>query len=271
MSRQPFQDRIAEAAVRGAVRASDAAAGLLRPGSLVILAAATAFAVGTLMKESEFPSASFWAPGEPAGLALLASGALTYAGYLLVLVGYRRTLGRSDEEAQLYRTCRDIAALVERETGLERDSVAVHVWTVRGLPGVRRLERRATFVPGDRQPTAIVWRKNKGVIGRCWANDEWILADLERLRAAASTPEGLAALDPAERFDFSWPEFRATEHYRAVLAWPLHGGPAAAPRVVGCLSIDVQQAGGAAELDRLRISHNAILSHHRAVCEAVLR
>ena len=109
------------------------------------------------------------------------------------------------------------------------------------------------------------------MIGRCWARDEWVLADLERLRASAGDEEEFMRLPPEERFDFTWLELRATEHYKGVLAWPLHGGPEGAPRVVGCISIDVQEKSAAAQLDRFRVRSASVFSAHRALCEAVLR
>ncbi|MDP8903846.1 MAG: hypothetical protein M3N29_00780 [Chloroflexota bacterium] len=269
--KQPWRDRLDERLVRAAVVVSERLSGLLKPGSFLIFFAASLFALGTLLREAHFPEEEFWKPRSLAMYALLFFGAITYSGYVLVVWGYRRSLSARDREAQLYRACRDVAALVERSTSLQRDSIGVHVWTVRGLPGVRRLERQATFVPGDRPPTAIVWRRGKGAIGRCWDRDEWILADLEALQALAPNESAFNELSRDERFAFTWSELRSTEHYKAVLAWPLHGGPEAAPHVVGCLSIDVQENGAAQELDRFRLDHHAVFSAHLAVCEAILR
>lgn len=263
------RERIAEALIHLAVKVNSGFSRLLRPGSLVVLVAVTLAGIGVLLKEGELPNDSLWQPGEPAAVALVVIGAIAYLGYLLVVVGYRRSLKRSDQDARLYKTCRDVAALVERTTVLSRDAIGVHIWTVRGLRGVRRLERRATFVPGERQPTAITWRMGKGVLGQCWARDQWILADLEPL-ANASDEEAFYAIPREERFFFTWQEARSTAHYRAVLAWPLRGGPENARRVVGVLSVDVQSPGAYAELDKTWTQNRADFSAHLAVCEAVL-
>jgi hypothetical protein len=143
------------------------------------------------------------------------------------------------------------------------------VWTIRGLPGIRRLERRATFVPVDRPPTAITWRKGKGVLGQCWLRDEWILADLERM-AKASTEREFYTIPRGDRFLFTWHEAKATQHYKAVLAWPLHGGPENAKRVVGVMSVDVQADSGVAALDMLWTTKRQDIVAHLAVCEAIL-
>ena len=94
-------------------------------------------------------------------------------------------------------------------------------------------------------------------------------ADLEPL-ALATTEEAFYAIPERDRFNFTWQEARATSHYKGVLAWPLHGGPENARDVIGVLSIDVQAAGGAGELDVVATQHRADLSAHGAVCEAVL-
>ena len=145
----------------------------------------------------------------------------------------------------------------------------MHVWTIRGLPGLRRLERRATFVSVGRPRTAITWRKGKGVLGQCWARDEWILADLEQI-ANARTEDELYEIPREDRVFFTWQEARATEHYKAALAWPLHGGPEGAPIVVGVLSVDAQTEGAVDELDRVWTNKRQDIDAHRGVCEAIL-
>jgi hypothetical protein len=172
-------ERINEFLIRRVVNLKARAAQLLRPGSLVVLLLVTLAGVGTVLKETGIPKASFWKPDAPAGIAFAIVAALAYLGYCFVVLGYRRVLKHSDQDARLYTTCRDVAALVERETNFNRESIGVHVWTITGSPGFKRLERRATFVPVDRPTSSITWRKGKGVLGQCWLRDEWILADLE--------------------------------------------------------------------------------------------
>jgi hypothetical protein len=236
-----WRERGDERLVRWAVTLNASASRLLRPGSFVVFVAASLFAVGALLKEADVPSKSVWRPGSPALDALLVVGAVTYLGYVGVIWGYLRTLKTRDQEGQLYRACRDVAALVEKGTNLNRDSIGVHVWVVRGLIGVRRLERRATFVPWDRPPTAVVWRKGKGAIGRCWALGEWVLADVEELQRLAPTEHAFYAIPPEDRFFFTWPEFFRDNALQSnpcvALAWrtagrspgcrlPLHRRPA---------------------------------------------
>jgi hypothetical protein len=263
------RERVNEFLIRRVVNAKARLTRLLKPGSVVVLVAVTLTGAGAVLKEVDVPSESFWKAKQPAGIALAVVAALSYLGYCLVVVGYRRSLKRSDQDTRLYTTCRDVAGLVERETTLDRDSIGVHVWTIRGFPGLRRLERRATFVLVDRTQTAITWRKGKGVLGQCWERDDWILADLERM-ASAKTEQEFYAIPRADRFFFTWHEASATQHYKAALAWPLHGGPENARRVVGCLSLDVQVDGAVDELDKVWTTKRPELDAHRAVCEAIL-
>lgn len=255
--------------MRVAVTVRSSLARLLRPGSLVVLVIVTIPGIGGLLRELSVPTESVWKPGKPLALTLAGVGALAYLGYMLVVVGYRRTLKHSDQDQRLYAACRDIATLVDGTTNLELADLAVHVWSVRGLPGVRRLERRATFLHHERQPSPITWRKGKGVLGQVWVRHQWILADLEPL-ASAATEEEFYAIPPEERFLFTWPEVRATAHYKAILAWPLHGGPENARRVIGCLSVDAQASGGVVELGRAWDQERQSLGALIAVCEAVL-
>jgi hypothetical protein len=248
-----FSERANESLVRLVVRLKEWWRRFLRPGSLIVLGLVTLTGVGVVMREVAVPSESFWATRSFAGVTLAIVAALTYIGNLFVVVGYRHTLKSREQDTRLYAVIRDVVALVESETSLDRASIGVHVWTIRGLPGIRRLERRATFLWVNRPPSPITWRKGKGVLGQVWQRDDWILANLD------------------ERFNFTWHDARATQHYKAVIVWPLRGGPENAPKVVGCLSVDVQHAGAMDELEALWEKRRADLLAHIAVCELILR
>jgi hypothetical protein len=267
---RPLGERLNEFLIRKVVRTTDRLGHLLKPGSVILLFVVTLTGTGAVLKEVDVPSAAFWKPSAPAGIALAIVAGASYVGYFLVVIGYRRTLKHSDQDARLYTTCRDIALLVERETGLDLKTIGVHVWTIRGFPGLKRLERRATFLSIDRPPTKITWRKGKGALGHCWLRDEWILADLEPL-ANARTEREFYEIPREDRFWFTWQEARATQHYKAAIVWPLHGGPANAMRVVGCLSVDAQTTGAVDKLDALWTRKRQDLDAHRAVCELILQ
>lgn len=263
------REHLNEGLVRSAVRLRALLVTLLRPGSVIVFVVVSIAGAAASLRQANIPSARAWKPGKPLGIGFAIVGALAYLGYLLVVIGYRRTLRHSDQHQRLYATCRDMATLVDRETALDLSDIAVHVWAVRGMRGLRRLERRATFVTQDRPASPITWRRGEGVLGWVWESDRWVLADLEPLANAASEAE-FYAIPREERFFFTWQEAQATAHYKGILAWPLHGGPENAQSVIGCLSIDAQVLGGATELGGVWGRERQTLSAHVAVCEAVL-
>jgi hypothetical protein len=267
---RPLQERVGEALVRTVASARAWLARLLKPGSVVVLLVVTATGVGVVLREADLPDPGYWRSRGPAAIVLAIVAACSYIGYCLVVLGYRRSLKGSDQNTRLYTTCRDVASLVERNTKLTRDNIGVHVWTIRGMRGFRRLERRVKFVSVDRPATPITWCKGKGVLGQVWARDEWILADLEVLANAASEEE-FYKIPRADRFNFTWNNAKATQHYKAALVWPLHGGPPSARKVIGCLSVDAQTAGAVKELDELWTRKKRMdLLAHIAVCEGIL-
>jgi hypothetical protein len=265
-----LRERANEFLIRRVVNTKERAGRLLKPGSVAVLIIVTITGIGVVLREAGLPKASWWNSESIPTYILAVLAALTYVGYCLVVIGYVRTLKRRDQNARLYTACRDVATLVHGETDIERENIGVHVWTVEGLPGIRRLERRATFLPLNRPPSPITWRKGKGVLGQVWQRDEWILADLEAM-AAARTETEFYAIPRENRFFFNWHDAKATRHYKAALVWPLHGGPENAPRVVGCLSVDVQEDGAVEALDVLWETCHVDLNAHIALCEEILR
>jgi hypothetical protein len=263
-------DRIGEFLIRGIVNTKALVSRLMRPGSVVAFVLVTVTGAAAALKEAGLPNDGYWRAHGPATYALGVLAALSYIAYCFVVLGFGRILRHSDQNARLYAACRDVATLVESATSLARNDIGVHVWTIRGVKGLRRLERRATFVPVERTQTSITWRKGMGVLGQCWVRDEWILADLER-SANATTEREFYAIPRNDRFLFSWQEAKATRHYKAVLTWPLHGGPQNARRVVGVLSVDAQATGAVAALDSAWTTRRGDFDAHLAVCEAILR
>jgi hypothetical protein len=261
---------VSEFAIKRIVNTKERAGRLMRPGSVVVLFLVTVTGAAAVLKEAEVPDAEFWKGHSPAAVVLAVIAALSYLAYCFVVIGFRRILRHSDQNSRLYTTCRDVAELVVKETKLPRECIGVHVWAIRGLPGVRRLERRASFVPVDRTQNRITWRKGKGVLGQCWLRDDWILADLTRM-ASAKTEREFYAIPKADRFGFNWKEGEATAHYRAILAWPLHGGPENARRVVGVMSVDVQADGSVTKLGRAWTNERAAFDAHLAVCQEILK
>lgn len=266
---QAATQRASESLIRLVVRGKARLARFLRPGSTVLLIAVTVTGVGVVLKELGIPDSGYWRTRGPWSISLGVLASACYLGYALVVIGYRRTLKRSDQDTRLYAICRDVAMLFESEGRFDRSKIGVHVWAVSGLPGIRRLERRATFLFVERSPTSITWSKGKGVLGRTWERDEWILADLEPL-GHAKNEEEYYAIPKEDRFSFSWHEAKATSQYMAALVWPLHGGPENAPHVIGCLSVDVQEEGAVDALGAVWVDKRQDIDAHIATCQAIL-
>jgi len=254
--------------IKRRARASVRIRTLLRPGAWFTSVAVVVYGLSELAKTENWPHATTWNPGTFWTVLLIASGLIGVAGYFLVTVGYARALRRSTQQVEFGAICRDVAGLVAKETTIPYDKVGVHVWTVRGLRGMRYLDRRAQFLPQRRPQSSITWCKGKGAMGICWASDKPILADVETLETRGGSASEFCALARSERFGLSWEEFCATKHYRAILAMPLRLGPPGARRVAGVISVDLQVDGKAEELNTLLMTQQ--FSYVLSVCEDVL-
>lgn len=250
---------------------------VLRPGSLATGAVVVAYGVLQLLASHEAPSKDAWETGETLWWLLIGTGVVALVGTFLVFAGYARLLKKLDQNDELYEGCRAVWRLAVDRLGIDMKKVGVHVWGVRGLPGCRYLERRATFVIEPRRATHVIWRKGKGAIGLAWDEDDALVANIEgldqrldiegldqRLDDRARSEQAFCEIPKRERFGLSWREFRHARRYRAVLAVPLR----VRGKVRGCLSVDVLVDGHANSLDTLLQDDrlNAVLT----VCEAVL-
>ncbi len=269
----PLRERVSERLIRATARTIETLSVLLRPGAFVVLFATSVYGAATLAKGLEVFGTDAWTLSEPLGVVWVIAGAASFLGTWLVVLGYIATLGQKNVNERLADICGELARFVTKETEIAEKDLRVHVWTVTGrIPGLRYLKRRATFAPGAYQKTPIVWRKGKGAIGQCWAAGEWIRADLEELvDECAEDRDAFYAKPRNERFGLTWDEFRKSRHYQAILAWPLHGGPDAAPRVIGCLSLDVRSRGAVGELDEIVERHRDAFLAHLDACERILK
>jgi hypothetical protein len=263
-----WHERVSIWLIRCRSRASSAIRRLLRPGAWATTAVVAGYGAAQLAKSENWPRESVWAAGTPWNFLLVGLGVAALIGYGLVTIGYARALRKADQDKELYKICRAVVPLLESQTTILHGKVGVHVWTVRGPRGLRHLERRAQFIPQERRTTSITWRKGKGAMGQCWDTDSPVVADVEALEALASDEAAFCQLPRAVRFGLTWQEFAESKHYRAILAIPLRTGPSGAHRFRGCLSVDVQENGKAAELDALVQSNQ--FSYVLSICESVL-
>jgi hypothetical protein len=237
---------------------------LLRPGSYVIGGFAVAYAVCQLLKAEEVPSKEQWDGHHALGRVLVGTGVVAIVGTFLVFPAYARVLRKADQNDELEEACRAVWHLVVEKLGIDMKKVGVHVWAVKGIKGVRYLEKRATFIIESRRQTHVTWRKGKGAIGIAWADDEPIVANVEHLQERGPTQELFCAITRRERFGLGWHDFRRSNHYRAILAIPLR----ARGKVRGCLSVDLRVDGRADDLDT--VAQDDQFNNVLVVCEAVL-
>jgi hypothetical protein len=99
------------------------------------------------------------------------------------------------------------------------------------------------------------------------------LVDLRRLAKATSKVK-FEKIPEKDRFSFTWEEAKKTQRYKAVLAWPLRGGPQGATRFVGCLSVDAQTDNAFEQLEKLTAEGSDVreqFTGHAVLCEAIFQ
>jgi hypothetical protein len=228
------------------------------------------YALSELFKSEEVPSADAWKIWNPLSIVLLVSGTLGAIGGGLILYGYDRRLKRNESDEELVETCKGVWHIAIKALAVPRlkmDMVGVHVWAVRGIKGAQTLERRAKFtLQPDRRETHILWRKGKGAMGIAWAENDPKIASISAVEGRATSEDDFRRLSREERFGLTWPEFKKSKHYRAILAIPLETRPG---HVAGCLSVDIQLDGYDEKLATLAGAGQ--LTNALSTCESVLR
>jgi len=242
---------------------------LRRPGATITVVVVAAFGLVQVAKASDLPRESFWAHGHVGQWIYVALAAATTVLSLLVVLGYRARLKGQQERSRLEAAARGIVQVVEKNKNLSHDEIGVNIWVVHGrIKGLKRLERRAMVVASEREASPVTWVKGKGAIGRCWADDEPIFANLEELADRCPTREEWCKVPREQRFRFTWQEFEATRQYKAVLAVPLKAQVYGRWRVRGVLAIDVLAAGKGDEIKG--IQHVGEFSGIKSTCQSVL-
>lgn len=248
---------------------------ILRPGSLAIGIVVLLYGAEQLVKGSSFPNKHTWSAGEPGGWIFLVTSIVVLLGYFFVTRAYARELKHGEQNTRLQAVCRDLTELIEGHTGIARNQLGAHVWTVAGPPSARYLRRRATFLVAPRSPTTITWLEGKGVMGACWADAtnekrEPFVGNLATVEQLGPDESAFCKLPRETRFNMSWREFQNTRHYRAIWVCPLFRGRSGAAKFVGCVSLDVQADGRAEELERVIRENGEAIGRYKEVCESVL-
>ena len=239
-----IRERIHEFLIRRAVNTKARLGRFLRPGSFLILLLSRAAGAGALLRDFDVPDASFWRSGGPQpshSQSSLHCRTSATAPSSTGISAYSRTLPRT---RGCTPSCRDVAALVERETDLRAGQHSASMYgrfEVYAASGAWSDEFvRARGSPVLRYYLAERERRPRTVLGVGQPDPRRPRAALEVLNR-----EGLRITSAQQPLRLhTWHEAMSTQHYTAVLAWPLHGGQENARRVVGVMSVDVQAAGG---------------------------
>jgi hypothetical protein len=241
---------------------------LAAPGAFITLVVVWGyFSVSQLANADAF-SAPWWKLPRAGGIILLILGITSSLAYSLVVYGYARTLKADTHKEDLYWACSALTHYIAANTTIAHESIGVHAWKPKGLFGVRRLVRIQSYRTARRPPTSITWTKGKGALGRCWAEGQTKLVNLEPIHKKAKTKQDFCEkLDSEERWGFSWSDFQTTQTYAAILATPIMKNG-----FRGCLSVDVRKPGHARELQRLwnDPAHNRVIDAHLDICYKAL-
>ncbi len=113
-------------------------------------------------------------------------------------------------------------------------------WIIKGWGRWQRLERigreRVNDSPG---PTNITWTKGKGVVGRCWQDEQPMIIDTGRIdeRWGNCTAQQWAKVREDTRMGLSHEKFRkVTGKYGTVVAVPMYD--AGSHDMIGCVTLD---------------------------------
>jgi len=239
---------------------------LLLPGAWLTVISVAAYGVLQLSKTLNRPE--LWGTKSNWNWVLVAFAVPAFLGSALVSIGYPRLLRRVDKDAELLALCANTAGLTAEKLQISPRKVAVHVWRVRGFKGCRYLDRRAAYRSHTHPKTHITWRKGKGALGVCWAEDVAFVGDGGRFDRQNLDKNAFCQLDPRDRFGLSWREYQRLKHYRAVLVVPLHGGAPGRYSLRGIFAVGVLDDGKVNDLNALR--NDPELLNVLSVCEAAL-
>ena len=246
MCHRPLKQRAHERGVSLWARCASGLRDRAGKGSVLVAVLVAAYGIATLSQQNDVPN-KFWLSGHSGALLLVILGVVAGVGSFFVTFNVKGLLDRAESDGKLNSPCRDMAWLMETDTGIPRGAVGVHVWEIAGPFFARRLRRRATFRTTRGRQTAVLWTCGKGVVGQCWADGEATdqLSDLQALHAAAVNEARFCTLPAKDRFNMTHREFKAGEHYDLIWVTKLYKGSGDAPKLRGMLSVDVEGTGHA--------------------------
>ena len=198
-------------------------------------------AVGNILDAANVPNKSTWTPWRVWFVLLLVAAVWVplYALYQTVEARLQSSEKRHTRAvALLARTCQQIVEAISTACpAVAVSDLAACVWSCQAGDTFKELAR--FYLPQDRPPTGVEWRKGKGVAGRAWADDEDLRSNLQPLIALLEKigRDAFDALAPGERFGLSAAELLSTRQYTGICAIRLFSTDAK-PRLLGMLVLD---------------------------------
>jgi hypothetical protein len=133
--------------------------------------------------------------------------------------------------------------IIAEDFGIPILNVAVHAWRVDDAAD--RLQRVTSYSVHSRVGSGVIWTPGKGVVGRCWRDQQELVIDLSPLRTL--TRVAFEAMSNEDRYHMTWQELQRSKEYEAVWAIPVKS---TSEGVIGCVSIDTYGPGTAPALKR---------------------
>jgi hypothetical protein len=271
MSERPLRQSVVEHGISAWVRCAAGLRAQVGNGSVLVASLVLLYGIATLGQQEAIPH-GFWDEGGTGAAVLVALGLLAGVGSFAVTFSVKGLLRRAETDGKLITPCRELAWLVQSVAKVPHGTVGVHVWEIAGPPFARRLRRRTTFRSKGGRQTPVLWTRGKGVLGQCWADPEARdqLNDLEDLYARAPNEKAFYGLSSVDRFNMTWQELSAGRQYKLIWVAKLYAGLDASPKHAGMISVDVESAGYADELEKLLDERGDDIRALLSLCEDLL-
>lgn len=211
-------------------------------------------AAANVLRGAKAPDAGFWDPwGAPFSVLLAAVVFVPlFALYKYLVARYEseerlsaeRERDRSRLDADMAIHCQQIAAALAHQCPqITLDQMAISIWLCEAKG---RFDRRYRFfLPHDRKPSGIDWRKGVGVAGMAWKLNRDLATELSQVRRLRDElgEKRFDELPPDERWGMTYEDFGASNSYAGIIAMRLfpHVDPGDDP--LGILVVDYSGDG----------------------------
>lgn len=219
------------------------------PLNVVALVLAVYLAAGNLLKGAKYPDEATWLPwtGWFIGLLVAALFVPIFALWKFFDAREEKKDKRTAEaerdrarlDADMAVLCQQVAAAIARRCpNLNLDHLAVQIWLCNDDGTFDR--RYRFFLPYDRQPSGVQWRKGRGVAGMAWKRNKDLAVDLQAVhsRRRELGEKAFDALPSDQRLGMTYAQLATTEKYAGIVAMRLFS-TAAAPELLAMLVLDV--------------------------------